>query len=142
MPETNIKRLREQRKITLRQMADAVHIADSALSRIENGTQKLYAHQAIAIADFFKVSLDELLNRDFISKLPNGSDAIRIVYKEAPLTIDRIMAHLPRLDNTELARIMGACETILLQRTQSAKKAETSSDSVEPLNVGNSIVKR
>lgn len=141
MPETNIKRLREERKITLRQMADAVHIADSALSRIENGAQQLYAHQAVVIADFFKVSLDELLNRDFMPKLANGSDAIRFVYKELPLTIERVMTHMPKFSNTELARIMGACETILLQRTQNGKKAEAS-DSAEPLVLGSQAVKR
>ena len=105
----NIKVLREARKLTLRELADRVHIADSAISRMENGTQNIYLHQAIAFADVFKVSLDDVANRVFLHDT-------KTVYIEKEINYQTMIAKMPMLSNLELARIMGAIEMIMQQR--------------------------
>ena len=105
----NIKALHEARKLTLRELADRVHIADSAISRMENGTQNIYPHQAIAFADVFKVSLDDVANRVFLHDT-------KTVYIEKEINYQTMIAKMPMLSNLELARIMGAIEMIMQQR--------------------------
>ena len=105
----NIKALREARKLTLRELADRVHIADSAISRMENGTQNIYLHQAIAFAEVFKVSLDDVANRVFLHDT-------KTVYIEKEINYQTMIAKMPMLSNLELARIMGAIEMIMQQR--------------------------
>jgi len=105
----NIKALREAKGFTLRELADRVHIADSAISRMENGMQNIYLHQAIAFADVFKVSLDDVANRVFLQDN-------RIVYVDKEINYQSIMKSLGTLTNKELAGLMGAIDLTLNQR--------------------------
>ena len=104
-----MRRIRESKGMTLDDVSEKVLIGKSALSRIENGKQNIYDSQAIILADFFKVSIDHLLGREW-------AEPDKIVIKEAELTYEKIFKSLGRFDNKQLSSIIGACEFLLQTR--------------------------
>lgn len=58
-----LKRIREKHKISQNSLAKQLGVSVPYLCRVENGIQSISLAMAISIADFFKVSLDELLGR-------------------------------------------------------------------------------
>lgn len=61
MKMNRLKQLREERKLTLRELADIIHIDKSSLSRFENGEREPRTSVILDIANFFNVSVDYLL---------------------------------------------------------------------------------
>jgi transcriptional regulator with XRE-family HTH domain len=59
-----LKKIRNERNVTLEELAKHLEVNKSYLSRVENGIHPISMSIAISIADFFKVSLDELLGRE------------------------------------------------------------------------------
>jgi transcriptional regulator with XRE-family HTH domain len=108
----NLKRIRENMDITLRELSTKVNIDSGSISRIENGKQSIIDYQAIALADFFKVSIDYLLGRTFV-------EAEKITYREKPLTYENILSGLSNLDNKQLSSVLGAVDYILMERMKS-----------------------
>lgn len=53
--------LREKRGLSIRKLAEQVGISHTQISRIEHGTQSMSVPHAVALADFFGVSVDYLL---------------------------------------------------------------------------------
>jgi transcriptional regulator with XRE-family HTH domain len=127
MSQYNVKKLREERKITLRQLADSVHIADSALSRIENGRQRLYVDQAVDIADFFKVPVDEVIGS-------GKTYQSRIVYVDTQPTYETTIKALGTFSNKELAGLAGAIDLIMNQR-ENAKPIESKQEQKPQIKV-------
>jgi transcriptional regulator with XRE-family HTH domain len=62
----NIKRLREQKGISVRDLGTATNINSGTISRMENGNQQVTDVYAVALANYFKVSLDNLLGREWL----------------------------------------------------------------------------
>lgn len=58
---TNLKKLREEKKITLRELAEKVNINYTALSRIETGNRNLNDEDIKILCKFFHVTSDYLL---------------------------------------------------------------------------------
>lgn len=59
-----IKELREQNRIQQEELAEYLSISQSTLSRIEKGLRMPSLQIAIRLADYFDVSLDELVGRE------------------------------------------------------------------------------
>lgn len=59
-----IKELREQNRIQQEELAEYLCISQSTLSRIEKGLRMPSLQIAIRLADYFDVSLDELVGRE------------------------------------------------------------------------------
>ncbi|MBR2214394.1 MAG: helix-turn-helix domain-containing protein [Selenomonadaceae bacterium] len=59
-----IKNVREDRDILQQEMADAIGMNVSVLSRIENGTRQVRDDELVKIADKLNVTTDYLLGRD------------------------------------------------------------------------------
>lgn len=55
--------LRKTKNISQSELGRAVHIAQSTISRYENGKQDLRILELLRIADYFNVSADYLLER-------------------------------------------------------------------------------
>ena len=132
-----LKRLREAKGLSTRELGTLLGIKYGTISRMENYTQQIPEDYAIKLADFFKVSLDELMGRSFI-----GTNETKIIVKEMPITYNVILFKMEELSNRELSSIIGAAEYILQKRTQTAKKAETSSENAEAWGTGNLTPKR
>lgn len=58
-----LKKLRKERGITQLQLALALNLNQNAISRYENGTREADYRTLILLADYFKVSIDYLLER-------------------------------------------------------------------------------
>ena len=59
-----LKALRVQQGLTTRQLAQALEISQAQISRIENGLRQPSGDLIVKIADFFTVSLDQLMRDD------------------------------------------------------------------------------
>ena len=59
-----LKTLRLQHNLTTRQLAEHLGTTNSQISRIENGLRQPSGDLIIKIADFFNVSLDQLMRDD------------------------------------------------------------------------------
>lgn len=57
------KELREKRNLSVRKLALATGFAPTTIARLEKGERKLSTQQAIALAEYFGVSVDYLLGR-------------------------------------------------------------------------------
>lgn len=58
----HIQALREHKKMTLRQLADAIQVNYTALNKIENGAQRLDMDTLAKLVDYFEVKADYFLN--------------------------------------------------------------------------------
>ncbi len=62
---TEIKNIRLQNKFTQKQVEAATGIPQETLSWIENNKGIANIQQCVLLADFYKISLDELIGREF-----------------------------------------------------------------------------
>ena len=58
-----LKELRKQRKLNQQAVADVLNCSQAVYSRYENGDREPPLEVLIRLADFYKVSLDELVGR-------------------------------------------------------------------------------
>lgn len=63
MPKSRLQELREARNLTQDMLAEKAGVGQSTVHRIETGHLPT-VRAAVALADFFDVSLDELLGRE------------------------------------------------------------------------------
>lgn len=63
MLHERIKELREENRYKQKDIANAIHTSRQAYSHYENGTRKITAETLISLADFYEMSLDELVGR-------------------------------------------------------------------------------
>lgn len=73
-----VKELREAKDLSVRALALATGFSHTTIARLEKGERKLSTPQAIALADYFGVSVDYLLGKspeemfnDFVDSLRN-----------------------------------------------------------------------
>lgn len=59
----NLRNLRLEHDLSMRDLADRLGTTDSKICRIENGGVKLSLEDAIRIADLFDISLDKLVEQ-------------------------------------------------------------------------------
>jgi transcriptional regulator with XRE-family HTH domain len=119
----NIKRLREQNNLSLRDLAGKTNISFVTLSRLENDLQKLYDHHLIALADYFKVSIDYVLGREW-------NDPEKTIIKTREFDYNDMLKKLESLSDKQLYNLSGAIDYILEMRDdkETFTKKETSSN--------------
>lgn len=61
----NLRTLRKQANLTMKQLGNEIGIAESTVSLYESGKRSPDVQILIRFADYFNVSLDELCGRDF-----------------------------------------------------------------------------
>lgn len=66
-----LKDLREKRGISIRKLAEQVGISHTQISRIERGEQAMSVPHAVALADYFGVSVDYLTKPSNKAKTKN-----------------------------------------------------------------------
>lgn len=70
----NLRRLRTQKGISQKDVADAVGVQQGFISNVEDGRRRPSLPMALAIAEFFNVTLDEM-SRDHEPVAPVAADA-------------------------------------------------------------------
>lgn len=63
MSQTNVKQLRNRHRISQADLGKFIGVTDGTISKLENGRNYPSMELAIKLADFFDVSLDELIGR-------------------------------------------------------------------------------
>ena len=106
----NIKRLREQKRISVRDLGTATNINSGTISRMENGLQQVTDTYAIALADYFKVSIDNLLGREWQSTKET-------IVKTVDFEFNDVLRKLRTYSNNELMKLSGAIDLIVEERT-------------------------
>ena len=61
----NLKNLRTEREMTQADLSQALSTTEKTISHWETGYSEPSISQLVTIADYFDVSLDELVGRDF-----------------------------------------------------------------------------
>jgi len=83
-----IKRHREERGLSLRDVADETDVSASTLSRIENGTGRPDADNIARLTQWLDMPVDRLMN-------PNRTDKVEaVVYYPHEKVTDIVAAHL------------------------------------------------
>jgi len=78
-----LKTLRSSRNLTLQRIGDAVKYSLKTIGNLENAQQQPSLNMALALADFFNVSIDYLVGRkDSCNVCHNGSCRERVVFHE------------------------------------------------------------
>ncbi|PKK94382.1 MAG: hypothetical protein CVV60_06715 [Tenericutes bacterium HGW-Tenericutes-5] len=104
--KNNLKRIRIANNVTQSDLRKKLHINEASLSRMENGNQRITDEQIIAFADFFDVSTDYLLGREW-------HDPETTVYKTVDFNIKDVYKKLQAYSKTELIELRGAIDFIL-----------------------------
>ena len=107
-----LKFLRESKNISVRDLAAKTNINPGTISRMENGNQQITDSYLITLADYFKVSIDYLLGRDWY-------DPEKTIVKVKDFDYKDILNKLENLPDKQLYNLAGVIEYILEQRDQS-----------------------
>ena len=63
--QQNLSKIRKERKLSQRQIAEVLKTTQQQINKYENGTQEMTVSRFIELADFYEIPLDELAGRDF-----------------------------------------------------------------------------
>lgn len=105
----NIRKFRKEKNYTLKYVTEKLSMAESTLSKIENGQQNLYADTAVQLAELFNVSVDELLGREW----DNPKDTI---IKTVDFELPDILHKLNTFTDNQLLKLSGVIDFILENR--------------------------
>jgi transcriptional regulator with XRE-family HTH domain len=106
---TIVKNLRVARKskgMTLKELANYLHLGESTISMYENGLREPDNETMKTIADFFEVSIDFLLGREFEEKVEARASPLN---DEEQTLID----NYNKLDTHKKMRVQGYIESML-----------------------------
>lgn len=78
----NIRLLRKERKLTLKELGDMCDISEAQMSKIENGKRKPSMEVLLKLADALGCSSDEILGRD--------AQAFDVEYFGAPIVLTEL----------------------------------------------------
>ncbi len=99
----NLKKLRKERKLTQQQIATTLNMHRSNYSKVENGERELSIEAIISLADFFGMTVDELVrdpktfqsNEEYTNDLINGQlkklDKLELEDKQALYRVIKAM---------------------------------------------------
>ncbi|XFA98152.1 helix-turn-helix transcriptional regulator [Candidatus Izemoplasma sp. B36] len=98
--------LLKERGISAKKVSESTHIDVSTLSKIKNFERSISQENAIILSDFFKISIDELFNREFNIDFD----------KKKKLSYDEVLFKLNELSDDQLLSIAGAIDYLLISR--------------------------
>ena len=95
-----LKELRKQRKLNQQAVADVLNCSQAVYSRYENGDREPPLEAIIRLADFYNVSLDELVGRTPMEVVVIEHDAPPLPDDQFEIVIPK-EAHAPSADELE-----------------------------------------
>ena len=101
-----LKLLRENKKISSKELADALNVDVATISNYESGRRNPKNETLLQLADFFNVSIDYLLGRTDDEQVA----IYRSEYKDLPLEIQVDKNHLSKLTPAYVAKLFEALE--------------------------------
>ncbi|SEP38571.1 DNA-binding transcriptional regulator, XRE-family HTH domain [Mucilaginibacter sp. OK283] len=103
----NIKRIREEKSLTQQQIADLVSMHRSNYSKVESGQRELSVVALNKVAQYFNITLDELVNME--SSMPHE------VTVEDKTTVEQIKL-IQELDPDDKSMIFKMIDTMLTKK--------------------------
>ncbi len=103
----NIKRLRKDRVIKQSKIADLVGMHRSNYSKIENGQREISLAAVDKIAEFFNISIDELVHM--------GQEIPKEISLEDKTTVEQVKL-IQELDQEEKSMVFKMIETFLTKK--------------------------
>ena len=76
----NLKYIRQQRGISQQELADKLKIDRSTISRWENDEMDVTVGNALQIADFFNIPMEELTGKDLTVNDNNSFDELDVLF--------------------------------------------------------------
>lgn len=122
----NLKLLRDRKGLSVRDLGTKLNINYGSLSRMENGTQRISDEQAIALADYFDISIDYLLGRDWHN--PETT-----VYKTVDFDIRDIYKKLQSYSKIELIELRGAIDFIIETKFTSGENEQIIKNKIDEI---------
>lgn len=104
MVKIRLRELRRLKNISQAQLAEAVNLSNSAIGNYEQGTREPDMTTSISLADFFHISVDELIGHTPLSSSPLFSN------EELALIADYRMLGQP--DKDRLQKIISALKSV------------------------------
>ena len=101
-----LKLLRENKKISSKELADALNVDVATISNYESGRRNPKNETLLQLADFFNVSIDYLLGRTDDEQVA----IYRSEYKDLPLEIQVDKNYLSKLTPVYVAKLLEALE--------------------------------
>ena len=101
-----LKLLRENKKISNKELADALNVDVATISNYESGRRNPKNETLLQLADFFNVSIDYLLGRTDDEQVA----IYRSEYKDLPLEIQVDKNYLSKLTPVYVAKLLEALE--------------------------------
>ncbi|MBI9008438.1 MAG: helix-turn-helix transcriptional regulator [Tenericutes bacterium] len=108
----NLGKILKEKKISAKKVSDATHIDVSTLSKMKNFERSISQENALVLADFFKISIDELFGRKFLAQ--------DIDLKIKKMSYEEVIFKLDELDNKDLLSLSGAIDYLLMTRNEKA----------------------
>jgi len=103
MPSTTIKDLRLKRKVNQQELADLLWVTRQTYSKLENGQIDPTLWQAVKIAEFFWVEIDEFLHSDVKTSVKKDMD--REKYKQIIKNFIKYWSDDWKITKTKLAKL-------------------------------------
>lgn len=111
---TRLRALREEKGLTLEQVANVVGTTKVSIGRYEKDEREPKSEMLNLLADFFNVSVDYLLGRDASKHLRNSSDktitSINNLSKKEIINIEKEAQQM--IDDLEDANVVQFCGTL------------------------------
>lgn len=104
---SNIKRIRKERNIKQAEIADLIGMHRSNYSKIENGQREISLAAVDKIAEFFSISIDELIHM--------GNDIPKEISLEDKSTVEQVKL-IQELDQEEKSMVYKMIETFLTKK--------------------------
>ena len=108
----NLGKILKERRISAKKVSDGTRIDVSTLSKMKNFERSISQENALVLADFFKISIDELFGRDFL--VQNNDLKIK------KMSYEEVIFKLDELDNKDLLSLSGAIDYLLMTRNEKA----------------------
>lgn len=118
MKNNTLNKLLEKNKITAKKLSDATGIDVSTLSKMRHFERGISQVNAIIIANYFNISVDELYDRDYPAT------------KKENLSYNEVILLLDDFNDKELLSLSGAIDFLLLSRSEESSEV-TSKKEVE-----------
>ena len=74
-----ISELRKEKNVSQKELASYLNVSQAQISKYESGVNEPDIGTLIRIADFFKISIDELLGHNSMETFFSGNDLVKLI---------------------------------------------------------------
>lgn len=117
--QEKLRELRQRNGLSQKKLADAIGVAQSSINYWEKGQRTPSTEVAQKLADYFQISVDELLDYEYQGKIYMPDGSVKDFYSPKSNDMHTLAAHFDRDEYTEeeLEEIRQFAEFVRSKRT-------------------------